>query len=304
MTLMGRDASTREHTNTILAVSSPNSSIRFAAASYKEKHDQESQFCLFRSYEPIGYTPTLDPAKTRISDAFAAAGAKKGFLGPFKISKEDGSTLTFGKELFNEYSTNATMYAINEIRQQYGDKGFVPVIINIGPGIPDLADITKLERMKHKLHWRSNKINPPIPIKGPLASTTREPPRPTHDIEPTRRPSDGKTRKHGLRLKLFHSNSSTNSNGVQRSWSWDVRERERIKDGKASAEKNVKNTLTQIYPRHKYVRLGLEKAPRLSTSSDLGTSEETQRETEEYLDSDEVKSSIDKFWSEGISVGA
>ncbi|KAI9862273.1 MAG: hypothetical protein M1813_004748 [Trichoglossum hirsutum] len=275
----------------------------FAAASYREKHGQESRFCLFRSYEPIEHTPTLDPAKTRISDAFAATGAKKGFLSPFKICKEGGSTLTFGKELFNEYSTSATMYAFNEIRQQYGDKGYVPVIINIGPGIPDLEDITSLEKTKHKLHWRSSKINPPISIAGHPASTTREPPRPTHDTEPPSGPSDGKTRKHSLRFRLFHSNSSTKSNGVQRSWSWDVREWERIKDGKASAEKNVKDALTQIYPGHKYVRLGLEKAPRLSTSSDLGTSEETQRETEQYLDSDEVKLSIDKFWSEGIGVG-
>lgn len=222
----------------------------------------------------------MDPSKIQISHAFAAAGAKKGFLHPFKLPSATGSTLKFGKEIIPEYFTNATIYALKEVRQQFGVHGVMPAIINIGPGIPE--NVEKWEKMAEILPWSTNKRNTLIPTTKDI-SADKDSPTTTSNIDPKRTSLVG---------KLLH-HSSKDGKRIKRSWSGDIVEK--IKTSKADTELQIRNELKDFDSRSKYIRLVLDRGPKLTACSDLMTSQETQKCTEEYLKSDEAQSSIRQY---------
>ncbi|KAI9772618.1 MAG: hypothetical protein M1839_002431 [Geoglossum umbratile] len=257
----------------------------FVVACCKENESQESGFCVFRTYKtPEEYTTRLDPSSVRISDAFAAAGAKRGFLYPFKLLSTDGSTLRFGKEIIPEYFTNATIYALKEIRQQYGD-GAVPAIINVGPGIPNSETTQKWEKMKEKLlpNFGRNKTNP-------LLSTTKT----RTTLSPVVSNSSAAKRT-DLISKVLHPTrlrASQDSHGKpKRSWSI----LEKIKSSNVNTETLIKAELRNFDPSAIYVHLMLDEGPKLTAHSDLMASQETQRCTEEYLNTEQARLGIEEF---------
>ncbi|KAH0553182.1 hypothetical protein GP486_006640 [Trichoglossum hirsutum] len=269
----------------------------FVVACCKEKEETENGLCVFRTYElPRGYATRLDPAKIRISDAFAAAGAKKGFLYPFKLPSARGSTLKFGEEIIPEYFTSATIYALKEIRQQYGVSGVIPSIINVGPGIPNIESIKRWEKMREKLFWGfyGNKTNPLLATKTlPTTNYTRSPdtiadsqpppPLPPHE-EPSKRTS--------LVGKFFHHPCFLrDERRIKRSWSI----LEKIRFSEANAVTCIEDELKSFDAGSKYVRLAPDDGPDLKAGNDLSAKQETRRCTETYLNSDAAKSSMKKF---------
>jgi hypothetical protein len=277
-----------------------NSHGSFVVTCCKEKGDTENRLCVFRTYEPSEeYATRLDPAKIRISDAFAAAGAKKGFLYPFKLPSAEGSILKFGEETIPEYFTNATIYALKEIRQQYGVSSVIPAIINVGPGIPNIESIKRWEKMRERLLWsfNRNKTNPLLSATKSFsfanyttspdpATDSRPPSPPTTREEPSKR-----TSLVGKLLHHTHPCSSKNDKRVKRSWSI----LEKIKSSDANAVARIKGELKDFDIRSKYIRLVLDEGPNLTAYSDLTASQETRRCTETYLNSDKAKSSMREF---------
>ncbi|KAI9867904.1 MAG: hypothetical protein M1813_007726 [Trichoglossum hirsutum] len=274
----------------------------FVVTCCKEKGKTENGLCVFRTYKAAEeYATQLDPTKIRISDAFAAAGAKKGFLYPFKISSAKGSTLKFGQQIIPEYFTNATIYALKEIRQQYGVSGVIPAIINVGPGIPNIESIKRWEKMRKKFLWSFNK-NKTCLLSATNSFTgtdyTKIPDPTTHSRPPSPPPPPEEPSKRtslvGKLLHYTHPCPLKDENRVKRSWSI----LEKIKSSETNAITRIKTELKDFDNRSKYVRLVLDKGPNLITCNDLTARRETQRCTETYLNSDEAKSSMMEFATE------
>ncbi|KAH0544761.1 hypothetical protein FGG08_001128 [Glutinoglossum americanum] len=273
----------------------PRCKHTFLVAPYKRRGDSGSGFCLFRTYESEALT-TIDPASVSISDAFAAAGAKRGFLHPFKLRGSDGSTLKFGQEIIPEYFTNATTYALKEVREIYGINGVVPAVVNIGPGILNIRDVTKLDKMVERLPWGSNKSSPLISTKGRPNPTHSEPHGPTggdrcSTPNPPLTPEESQKRSRWpgpLRRTLGHSRDGAR---IKRSWSVF----EQIKTEKVNTEHEIREELNKFGGEAKYVRLGPETGPELTAYADLAVSQETQRLTKQYLSSEEAKSDMRQF---------
>jgi hypothetical protein len=100
---------------------------------------------LFRSYHTSsGSTNNLsgpEPGKCRIPEIFAAAGAAKFFLGPYKIAGT-----TYYDESFPQ-SHPVSRLALDEAIHLYGQRVDVSVLLNIGPGIPSEGDCRELDLM-------------------------------------------------------------------------------------------------------------------------------------------------------------
>lgn len=265
----------------------------FVVACCRENEDPESGFCVFRTYK-TEQTSRLNPADIRISQAFAAAGAKKGFLYPFKLPSATGSILRFGTEIIPEYFTNATTYALKEVRQQFGVDGVIPAIINIGPGIPHFENVKKWEKMRETFPWHSHRDKP-------LLTSTKDNSKPKgglHDKENSAKKEDHSTegdpsatrpKRSSLVSRLLRH--SVDEKRIKRSWSI----LENIKSSTASTELQIQRELQNFDRRATYVRLVLDKGPKLTACSDLMTSQEMQKCTEDYLSSDEAKSSMNQY---------
>jgi coenzyme F420-reducing hydrogenase alpha subunit len=192
-----------------------------------------------------------------------------------------GSTLNFGKEIIPEYFTNATLYALKEVRQQFGVDGVMPAIVNIGPGIPENAE--KWEKMREMLHWSPSKNDSLVPTTKDV-SANKDDPTTTSTTNP----------KHTSLVSKLLRHSSKEGKHVKRSWSGDIVEK--IKTSKANTELQINNELKDFQSGSKYVRLVLDRGPKLTACTDLMASQEAKECTEEYLESDEAKSSMRQYW--------
>jgi hypothetical protein len=117
----------------------------------------QCKYELFRAYHPPadktkGTLPGPEPEKCRISQAFAAIGAAKFFLKPYKVGKS-----VFFDETFPQ-SHPITSIALDEVIGLYGSDAEVSVLLNIGPGIPSEEDCRELDLMS----------------TGPMARLTRK----------------------------------------------------------------------------------------------------------------------------------
>lgn len=131
----------------------------------QQSKPQESKYELFRSYLlPANTKTTLPgprPDKCRISQAFAATGAAKFFLKPYKVEHT-----SFFDETFPQ-SHPITAIALDEIFGLYGSDSEISVLLNIGPGIPSEEDCRELdemstgpvERLTRKFSWPKRKQN-------------------------------------------------------------------------------------------------------------------------------------------------
>jgi len=128
------------------ADSSSRCKFAFAAGIVQRPNNQKSRYELFRAYRPeqtqtAGMLPGPAPDKCGIAQVFAAIGAAKFFLKPYKL----GNTVFFD-ETFPQ-SHPITSMALDEVFCLYGRDVEISVLLNIGPGIPSETDCKELDMM-------------------------------------------------------------------------------------------------------------------------------------------------------------
>ena len=107
---------------------------------------------LFRSYEvpPSAKLPEKllegpkDPDSFKISHAFAVTGAASHFTAPWEQQMASSGKTIFNDTKFPE-PHNITGLALNEMYGIYGTDVPLSVVVNIGPGFPDDANLKKLQ---------------------------------------------------------------------------------------------------------------------------------------------------------------
>ncbi|EXJ59672.1 hypothetical protein A1O7_03818 [Cladophialophora yegresii CBS 114405] len=137
---------------------------RFAAGVVPTEDDQSSRYELFRSYHAGESQTDLvlqgpEPADCRMPEVFAATGAAKFFLKPYKI----GNT-TFFDETFPQ-SHPISSIAFDEAKRLYGREVEISILLNIGPGIPadkdcqelDLMALDPISRLVGRFTWPSGR---------------------------------------------------------------------------------------------------------------------------------------------------
>jgi hypothetical protein len=100
-----------------------------------------------------------EPGQCSIPQVFAATGAAKFFLGPFKLGNA-----TFFDETFPQ-SHAITSIALDEAFSLYGRGVEISVLLNIGPGIPseqdcielDLMSVSPMALLTRKFSWPKRK---------------------------------------------------------------------------------------------------------------------------------------------------
>ncbi|KAK5555249.1 hypothetical protein LTR46_006879 [Exophiala xenobiotica] len=138
----------------------------FAVGVVQQPVNDQSKYELFRSYhapadKTKGTLPGPEPEKCRISQAFAAIGAAKFFLKPYKVGKS-----VFFDETFPQ-SHPITSIALDEVLGLYGSDVEISVLLNIGPGIPSEGDCRELDlmstgpmaRLTRKFSWPRRREN-------------------------------------------------------------------------------------------------------------------------------------------------
>ncbi|OCT47442.1 hypothetical protein CLCR_03569 [Cladophialophora carrionii] len=137
---------------------------RFAAAVVLHEDNQSATYELFRSYHATEFQTDLvlhgpEPADCRMPEVFAATGAAKFFLKPYKI----GNT-TFFDETFPQ-SHPISSVALDEAKCLYGREVEISILLNIGPGIPadkdcqelDLMALDPISRLVRRFSWTSGR---------------------------------------------------------------------------------------------------------------------------------------------------
>ena len=128
----------------------------FVAALKASSKDENLNYGLFRTYDTPSDRRLLDgfsdPRHCMISDAFSATGAAKWFTPPWKGKN--------GKFKFQDTHFpsphNITDLAVNEVWGLYGNQVAMSIIVNIGPGLPNAADIKHIAR---RFSWGSSAVN-------------------------------------------------------------------------------------------------------------------------------------------------
>ncbi|ETI29488.1 hypothetical protein G647_01941 [Cladophialophora carrionii CBS 160.54] len=138
--------------------------VLFAAAVVPYEDNQSATYELFRSYHATEFQTDLvlhgpEPADCRMPEVFAATGAAKFFLNPYKI----GNT-TFFDETFPQ-SHPISSVALDEAKCLYGREVEISILLNIGPGIPadkdcqelDLMALDPISRLVRRFSWTSGR---------------------------------------------------------------------------------------------------------------------------------------------------
>lgn len=115
----------------------------------QHQNKQPATYELFRSYRleesaKDKVLPGPKPSECRVPEVFAATGAAKFFLKPYKIGN-----MGFFDETFPQ-SHPISLLALNEALALYGQNGQqvdISVLLNIGPGIPSKKDFEELDMM-------------------------------------------------------------------------------------------------------------------------------------------------------------
>ena len=138
---------------------------------------------LFRSYE-IPASAKLpeklldgpeNPDSFKISDAFAATGATRYLTASWKGKMANSGETKFKDRKFPE-PHNITELALNEMYGIYGTDVPLSAVVNIGPGLPNRADVQLIER-RYVLWTSDPPFHPPIDETNPMK---------TLDVGPTK----------------------------------------------------------------------------------------------------------------------
>lgn len=119
---------------------------RFAVGVVQQTNRSETVFQLFRSYSLQGFgrqvlLPGPNAASCQILEVFAASGAAKLFLQPYKVGNP-----VFFDDVFPQ-SHPITLMALEEAFGIYASDVPISVLLNIGPGMPSERDRQQLEYM-------------------------------------------------------------------------------------------------------------------------------------------------------------
>ncbi|KAK4942544.1 hypothetical protein LTR10_017673 [Elasticomyces elasticus] len=135
----------------------------FAVGVKQGRNIRDPEYELFRSYtfkdKTTATLPGPEPKKCRTSQAFAAVGAAKFFLKPYKVGKS-----VFFDETFPQ-SHPISSVALDEALALHGPNVEISVLLNIGPGIPseqdcrtlDSMSIGPISRLARKFSWPGRK---------------------------------------------------------------------------------------------------------------------------------------------------
>ncbi|KAL6252478.1 hypothetical protein RBB50_000197 [Rhinocladiella similis] len=145
----------------------------FAVGVVQQSKPQDPKYQLFRSYQlpanTKGILPGPQPDKCRISQAFAATGAAKFFLKPYKVAHT-----SFFDETFPQ-SHPVTAIALDEVFGLYGPDAEISVLLNIGPGIPSEEDCRELDQMSTgPVERLTRKFSWPKRMQNSLSEQERE----------------------------------------------------------------------------------------------------------------------------------
>ena len=259
---------------------------------------------LFRSYE----IPTsaklpekllkgpVDPDSFRISHAFAVTGAARYFTAPWKEQMARSGKTTFNDTKFPE-PHNITGLALNEMYGIYGTDVPLSVVVNIGPGLPNDADVQDITR---RFSWivspppahestPVNKARSPVfissqsdsmdqDIKGPSDHSFDD----TAERNPTTEPVIKGKRNHSVARKL--EVGSTNARGIDANLI-------KLQD---DIDNDIKKMLDDIHPGYAdlYHRLAPGIAPRGTPLDDSRASDVIRHATLSYLDEPRVNATI------------
>ena len=106
---------------------------------------------LFRSYEIPKYAKKRllegpeDPGSFKISSAFGVTGAARYFTNPWKEQMASSGTIRFSDTKFPK-PHNITELALDEMWGIHGTKVPLSVVVNIGPRLPNDADVKRIAR--------------------------------------------------------------------------------------------------------------------------------------------------------------
>ena len=114
--------------------------------SIQNPKQKEPEYHLFRTYQTSGerneyFRPGPDPKTCKVWEAIAATGAAKYFLEPYRI----GSTIHSDDKVPTPHPVSCL--ALKEAMHILGERPPISIIVNIGPGIPNHADVKDLEHM-------------------------------------------------------------------------------------------------------------------------------------------------------------
>ena len=263
---------------------------------------------LFRTYE----TPKsaklpdrllegpVDPKNYKISSAFGVTGAAKYFTKEWNEDMEHSGHTKFIDSKFPK-PHNITELALDEMWAIYGTDVPLSVVVNIGPGLPNDVDVTKIAS---RFSWGLNPAGAPKKRGAKLPAIKQEPaPRSQKkQISVTQRDeveqdvkkssirflkaADKPNREHKHLMKRIDTFGSLSGRTID----------EKLKRYEDEIERDIKEKLYNINPGSGdlYFRLALPKAPQGTAQNDSSAAVVAHDATMDYLDRPATGRSIDE----------
>ena len=260
---------------------------------------------LFRTYE----TPASaklpkklregpkNPKTFKISSAFAVTGAAKYFTKEWHEDMEKSGRTKFIDRKFPK-PHNITELALDEMWAIYGTKVPLSIVVNIGPGLPNNADVKSIAR---RFSWGLNPVESPrtVSSKGMRPIPTNK------DPNPIVKSDEVVTARDPLRqVKWDAGNMQPTAEGDQKramkriDTFGSVKDRpmdEKLRRLEDDIEKDVKEKLNNLRPGdgNLYYRLAPSKAPQGTAQNDSSASLVAHDATISYLDQPLIVTAID-----------
>lgn len=261
-------------------------------------------YSLFRSYK-IPASAKLpekllegpeDPDSFKISHAFAVTGAAKYFTAPWEEQMASSGKTIFNDTKFPE-PHNITKLALNEMYGIYGTDVPLSVVVNIGPGLPNDADVQHITR---RLPWMPssrpahettpmNEARSPVVLSPQSDSMDQEPSGHSSDdtaeCDPTTGPVMKGERNHSV--ARMSKVGSTNARGIDANL-------KRLQD---DIDSGIKKMLDDAHPGSAdlYHRLAPGIAPRGTIQDDSCASAVILDATQGFLDEPRVNATVSKL---------
>lgn len=269
----------------------------FVSALKTDSKDTHLGYNLFRTYDcPKGLNVLdgpPDPRKYKISHAFGVTGAAKYFTPPWK---ETSAKKKF-KFLDIQFPSphNITELALNEMWGLYGTDVEISVVVNIGPGIPNISDCRNIAR---RFSWgrKAATTTPPLRkmrrFSGAKQATTNPERFQSHDYEPTDRvPHDESEISHRVQFDkiLPAAVGDRERKPITRHTTFGsdrhVGIEEKLRRDESKIEDDIRKKLRNIYPNNTppYYRLAPERSAPGTAQNDTHSPKASFDATTQYL---------------------
>jgi hypothetical protein len=267
---------------------------------------------LFRTY-PIPQTAKLpekllegprDPSAFKISSAFGVTGAARYFAPPWKEQMDSSGKIKFSDTKFPK-PHNITELALDEMWGLYGTEVPLSVIVNIGPGNPNSADVRQIAQ---RFSWG---VKVPFLLPSPLKRSRSPPVDNEHPPKKQNTFTDKKAEPNSEGPSVrFHESTGkgvgNSGSGVRKrslariDTFGSIQDRKmevKMKRDENKIECDIRDKLDRIYQggSRLYYRLALDQAPRGTTLNDSSASGVALRATKNYIKKPLIVIKIDEI---------